>query len=224
MRKQINRKVRVSLSMKKMLIICLSAALTAALPVVAGAEEGTDLEDEYAAEVSEETFEAGAESFEEDLWEVETLAEEDLEEDISYFTDEPEDDENEEIILFDEEDFFTEIQEDQLPETDSDEFTDEEPLFIVEPEEFEDEQDQENDLIYSGECGKKEGTVFWELDEEGTLHIFGQGSMEDWEKADDVPWYPVAGDIYALDIQKGVTHIGSYAFSGCSGLTSVRVG
>ena len=70
--------------------------------------------------------------------------------------------------------------------------------------------------IQSGECGKQEGTVFWNLDIEGVLHIYGEGSMNDWDSPEKVPWYVCADRIKEVDIGEGITDIGSYAFSACA--------
>lgn len=77
--------------------------------------------------------------------------------------------------------------------------------------------------IRSGECGKQEGTVFWNLDEEGVLHIDGEGSMKDWETPEEVPWYAFADQVRELEIGEEITDIGSYAFSSCV-LKSARFG
>ena len=70
--------------------------------------------------------------------------------------------------------------------------------------------------IQSGECGKQEGTVFWSLDAEGVLHIYGEGSMNDWASPEEVPWYAYADRIKEVDIGEDITDIGSYAFSACA--------
>ena len=81
----------------------------------------------------------------------------------------------------------------------------------------------EKDAI-RGECGLEPETVYWELDEEGTLYIQGAGAMLDWEKAEEVPWYAYSEQITSVEIQEGVTTIGSYAFSSCSKLKSIIFG
>lgn len=77
--------------------------------------------------------------------------------------------------------------------------------------------------ILNGDCGMQEGTVFWSLDEEGVLHIYGEGSMKDWETPEEVPWYAFADQVRELEIGEGITDIGSYAFSSCV-LKSARFG
>lgn len=92
-----------------------------------------------------------------------------------------------------------------------------------ESEAFLQEETAEDDAR-SGECGAEEGTVFWELDDEGTLHISGEGEMADWDSPEDVPWAHCSELVKELDIQDGITGIGSYAFSGCTTLTAARIG
>ncbi len=52
----------------------------------------------------------------------------------------------------------------------------------------------------------------WSVDAEGMLTIAGTGAMTDYASASAVPW--ASEDIYAVTVEEGVTHVGSYAFSG----------
>ena len=61
----------------------------------------------------------------------------------------------------------------------------------------------------SGSCGD---SLSWNVDSSGVLTISGTGAMEDYASASTVPWG--AEDIYAVVVEEGVTHVGSYAFSG----------
>ena len=54
--------------------------------------------------------------------------------------------------------------------------------------------------------------ISWSVDAEGTLTISGSGAMEDYTSASAVPW--ASEDIYAVVVEEGVTHVGSYAFGG----------
>ena len=66
----------------------------------------------------------------------------------------------------------------------------------------------------SGSCGKK---LSWSYDAEtATLTIEGSGKMKDYEELDETtsaPWaaFPVA----SIQIEKGVTAVGAYAFAHC---------
>jgi hypothetical protein len=69
------------------------------------------------------------------------------------------------------------------------------------------------------------GTCTWMLTGTSldyTLTISGNGVMGDYNE-NTTPWYSYNSDIKTLDIQQGVMSIGYYAFSGCSGLTSITI-
>ncbi len=69
-------------------------------------------------------------------------------------------------------------------------------------------------------CGDN---AYWSFDEEtATLTISGSGAMHDFEFS-IAPWLEYQEDIKTVVIEDGVTSIGSSAFSGCSGLTSVTI-
>ena len=69
---------------------------------------------------------------------------------------------------------------------------------------------------YSGTCGTN---VNWRLDTStGLLKITGTGEMNNSR-----PWKSYNSSIKSVEIAKGVTSIGEYAFDGCSGLTSVTI-
>jgi uracil-DNA glycosylase len=57
-----------------------------------------------------------------------------------------------------------------------------------------------------------------------TLTITGTGAMPNYSNAaSSVPWYSQRANIKYVVINSGVTSIGSFAFNGCSSLTSVNV-
>ena len=60
------------------------------------------------------------------------------------------------------------------------------------------------------------------MDDVGKLTIAGTGAMNDFPSG-KTPWYSVRDSITMLEIKPGVTTIGSHAFAGCSGLTSVTI-
>ncbi|MCD8075700.1 MAG: leucine-rich repeat domain-containing protein [Lachnospiraceae bacterium] len=114
--------------------------------------------------------------------------------------------------------------------------------FIMDIEEADDPADEPSaaSVVASGYCG--EGThlewITWSLDTDGTLTIarasvfsgnsVGSGYylMESYttNTADDYsPWYEYKSSIKTVVIEYGVENIGSYAFVGCSNLTSVSI-
>ena len=71
------------------------------------------------------------------------------------------------------------------------------------------------------------GSCRWSLDDEGNLTISGYGAMGDYSSQKlngtwitTAPW---GANIKTVIIEDGVTYIGSYAFYGCTGLTSVTI-
>ncbi len=76
------------------------------------------------------------------------------------------------------------------------------------------------------QCGDD---LTWSFDESsGTLTITGSGDMWDmqplaWETANAIPWRSLSGSIKSVELPSGLTSIGDYAFSGCSGLTGVTI-
>ena len=71
----------------------------------------------------------------------------------------------------------------------------------------------------SGECGDN---LTWTLYSNGTLTISGTGAMYGYFRG-EAPWSSKADSIVKVVIPNSVTHIGDYAFSGCSSLTSVTI-
>jgi hypothetical protein len=73
---------------------------------------------------------------------------------------------------------------------------------------------------FTGSCGDN---VTYSLDTEtGVLTISGTGAMADYYW-DGAPWSSNRSLIQTATIEEGVTSIGSFAFSYCSGLTSVTL-
>lgn len=71
-------------------------------------------------------------------------------------------------------------------------------------------------------CGKCGDDLQWELYENGQLLIFGQGNMYDYSEWDS-PWYADRGFIADVEIQEGITEIGSWAFSGLEKLKKLSI-
>ena len=73
----------------------------------------------------------------------------------------------------------------------------------------------------SGSCG---ANATWEYDN-GTLTISGTGAMADYTDAlTDNPWNAYRTSITKVVIGNSITHIGNWAFMGCSALTEVTIG
>jgi hypothetical protein len=70
----------------------------------------------------------------------------------------------------------------------------------------------------SGSCGEN---LNWTLNDAGTLHISGTGSMTDFNQ--DPPWTDYRIRIKAVTIDSGVTSIGTYAFFQCNNLTKITL-
>ena len=49
------------------------------------------------------------------------------------------------------------------------------------------------------------------------------GEMPDYEKETDVPWAAFKNEIKTINIKDGVTHIGSFSFSGCGNINTVNI-
>ena len=75
-------------------------------------------------------------------------------------------------------------------------------------------------LVNAGTCGDN---LTWTLDDEGTLKIYGAGTMKNYTSSSAAPWYSLKSSITKVEIDQGVTSIGNYAFYGCSNLTSITI-
>ncbi len=78
------------------------------------------------------------------------------------------------------------------------------------------------EVASSGTCGQypDREAAFWTLYDNGLLVIDGMGEMEDYW-GDELPWdKELVTDVV---IEKGITSIGEYAFSGCSELTDISI-
>lgn len=72
----------------------------------------------------------------------------------------------------------------------------------------------------SGQCGEN---LTWSFDEAtGTLTITGSGDMWDWSSG-SAPWYSLRASIQSVELPRGLTSIGDYAFFFCGGLSSVDI-
>lgn len=70
----------------------------------------------------------------------------------------------------------------------------------------------------SGTCGPN---LKWHLTDDGVLTISGKGEMYYYSYSNSAPWR--YSGVKRIIIGDSVTTIGSWAFSGCSSLTSVTI-
>ena len=72
--------------------------------------------------------------------------------------------------------------------------------------------------------GRLKSGVIWKLFDDGILIIEGIGSITDYVRPANVPWYRYRKLIKSVYIGKGIITIGSFAFYGCTELSSIFVG
>ena len=72
-------------------------------------------------------------------------------------------------------------------------------------------------LTASGKCGDN---LYWYVNNENVLIIFGTGNMYDYDiSSNKAPWRNLTPKPISLVLEEEITHIGNYAFPYCSGLT-----
>lgn len=69
--------------------------------------------------------------------------------------------------------------------------------------------------------GGMTGDVSWSLDADGVFTVSGEGAMEDYTSADEVPWKDNVASIKSVIIGEGVTRVSDYGFYGCTNLESI---
>ena len=88
-------------------------------------------------------------------------------------------------------------------------------------------------LLNSGDCGNAGNNIRWELYDSGTMYVFGNGEMQDYDASgngstglpggDSIPWNSNMGNITHVIIEDGVTSIGAGTFYNAGNLTSVEI-
>lgn len=73
----------------------------------------------------------------------------------------------------------------------------------------------------SGVCGAEGSSLTWEISDSGMLSISGTGEMKDYSETNPAPW--PKEEVTGVEIQAGVTSIGSYAFAGCFRMLSANI-
>ena len=79
-------------------------------------------------------------------------------------------------------------------------------------------------VIANGKCGQ---CVYYELNELGVLHIYGHGATFNFNKLSryetDTPWEAFRYNILKVEVEEGVTRIGSCVFANCADLEYVKL-
>ena len=85
-------------------------------------------------------------------------------------------------------------------------------------------QVQGQTTVASGTCGAGAGggNLVWTLTSDSTLTISGTGDMADFTSGNQ-PWQDHLTAIRTAVVQEGVTSVGNYFLSSCTGLTSVNL-
>lgn len=108
---------------------------------------------------------------------------------------------------------------------DDSEFVDSEDEFSEQS--FDISENQEVELSETtekcGECGAGTNKIYWTISEDNTLKIEGQGEMQDWNAETDVPWNQFRSEIEQIEIDRGITSIGAYAFYDCVNAAEVKI-
>lgn len=76
--------------------------------------------------------------------------------------------------------------------------------------------------IYSESQGAGEG-ITWQILDDGTLLISGNGPMANYTSFTSVPWYSYKDSITSVVVTDGITHLGNYSFRGLSNVASVSL-
>ena len=78
----------------------------------------------------------------------------------------------------------------------------------------------DRDAWLAGVCGDD---VYWKLDYEGVITIYGAGPMYDYNTINYPPWYGVKDYIKEVVIAEGVTTVGKTAFYKCYNVGSISI-
>lgn len=80
--------------------------------------------------------------------------------------------------------------------------------------------DPDPDII---SCGNISSSIEWTLYADGTLELSGSGSMEDYQKAGDTPWFADRLTVKNIIIGDRITSIGARAFYGCINCEGISI-
>ena len=80
----------------------------------------------------------------------------------------------------------------------------------------------DGDIVASGICGAEGDNLTWTLDSDGVFTISGTGAMKDYSEGSSPPWLFYFDKIKSVQVENGVTSIGSYAFYGIDGYITLH--
>lgn len=75
-------------------------------------------------------------------------------------------------------------------------------------------------IIDEGQCGK---TLYWNLDDQGKLLIYGTGAMYNFSAGSPAGWSKHIENIKRIEITDGATTVGNYAFYAATALKKVTI-
>ncbi|MBE6686235.1 MAG: leucine-rich repeat domain-containing protein [Ruminococcaceae bacterium] len=76
------------------------------------------------------------------------------------------------------------------------------------------------DIIDHGECGEE---VYWKLDKDHLLTLYGKGITFEYTYIKNIPWYPYINDIKAIVVEEGVEGLNRGVFYNCCSVTEVTL-
>ena len=71
---------------------------------------------------------------------------------------------------------------------------------------------------FNGSCGD---TAFYWINSVGEMHVYGSGSMMDFDFSSPSPWSGHLDNIKTVIIEEGITSVGNQSFAECSNMVSV---
>ena len=72
----------------------------------------------------------------------------------------------------------------------------------------------------SGTCGDD---IIWALDSSGKLTISGSGAIPDYGWKNHAPWQPYSDEIQTIQVEDGITAVGSAAFADCTSVLAATL-
>lgn len=79
---------------------------------------------------------------------------------------------------------------------------------------------EDAEIIIQGKCGKN---VEYELAEDGTLELSGEGATYNYNSTKSTPWGEYSQEISEITVNDGVTNLGTQLFRNCSDVSSVEL-